>query len=295
MLTPSAPRSRHPIGLRPIALVAALAAALVLAACAQGPSQPGPDPQPTTLAGVVQVPPAELDDPDLVAVAASLAMIDMAMPEVPKLPELEVEGERDRVLIDALRSAVERAQVDEAALTRSSVVEVADGTFLSGVSLLDADGGYTLALPDGADIPETLFRPAAEAIPLAAYVGDVDCSIVASDPGALVTLTFWQFISSAAPVFFTQFGVALGLNVTEAVDFEGGGSFEDITFVTLAYATAPTTLTSTGAACTTMGGTVTVDVPLVEGWNQVTWSLTEVALTLGARPIGTTVYSVPVY
>ena len=41
------------------------------------------------------------------------------------------------------------------------------------------------------------------------------------------------------------------------------------------------------------GGTITVDVPLHQGRNQLTWSFTETAFTIGARPIDSSVYSVP--
>ena len=39
--------------------------------------------------------------------------------------------------------------------------------------------------------------------------------------------------------------------------------------------------------------TITVDVPRDPGRNQVTWSFTETAFTIGARPIDSSVYSVP--
>ena len=95
-------------------------------------------------------------------------------------------------------------------------------------------------------------------------MGDADCTLTASDPEAPVTLTYWQVVSTATPVFFT-----------------------------LAYANAPTTLSSTGDACSTTDDTITVDVPRDPGRNQVTWSFTETAFTIGARPIDSSVYSVP--
>ena len=289
MHTPPTQRSSRFTAARSIALVAALATALILAACAQTPSQPDPDPdpQPTTLGGTVQIPPAEPGDPEIVALAASLLMIDQTLPEPPG------EGDDLILLLERLQATLERTSVDAAALTPTSVVELEEGAYLAGIALIETDGGYTLALPDAADIPEALFRAAAEAIPLSLYVGDADCTLTASDPEALVTLTYWQFLSSATPAFFTQLGLALGFNVTEPIDFESGGDLEGLTFVTLAYATAPTTLSSTGDACSTKGGTITVDVPLDQGWNQVTWSFTETTFTIGARSIDSTVYSAP--
>jgi len=289
MTTPSTPRSSRFTTARSIALVAILSGALIMAACAQTPSEPDPDPepQPAVLGGVVQVPPVEEDDPEIVVLAASLLMLSMPFPEAP--------DEGDELMpLEPLRTTIERASVDPAALAPASVVEVEEGAYLAGIAVVEEDGSFELALPDGADIPEPLFRPAAEAIPLTSYAGDADCTLVASDPEALVTFTFWQFLSSAAPVFFTQFGVTLGFNVSEAIDFESEPDLDELTFVTLTYATAPTTLTSMGPECSSEGGTIAVDVALEEGWNQVTWSFTETTFTIGARPIDSTVYSVPV-
>jgi hypothetical protein len=288
MTTPLTPRSSRFAAARSIALGGILATALILAACAQTPSQPDPDPdpQPTTLAGIVQIPPAELDDPEIIAVAASLLMLDMAFPDPPD------DGD-DTILLGRLQTAIERASVDASTVAPASVVEIEEGTYLAGIALIEADGGYELVLPDFADIPEPLFRTAAEAIPLSSYAGGADCTLAASDPEALVTLTFWQFLSSATPVLYTQFGLALGFTVTEAVDFEGDDDLDDLTFVTLAYATAPTTLTSTGPECSTVGGTISVDVALEEGWNQVTWSFSETTFTVGVRPVDSAVYTVP--
>ena len=39
--------------------------------------------------------------------------------------------------------------------------------------------------------------------------------------------------------------------------------------------------------------TITVDVPIHQGWNQVTWSFTETTFSIGARPIDSSAYSVP--
>ena len=97
---------------------------------------------------------------------------------------------------------------------------------------------------------------------------EADCPLTASDPEALVTHTYLQFVRSATPAFFTQLGLALGFNVTEPIDFESDGDLEGLTFVT-------------------------VDVPLDQGWNQVTWSFTETTFTIGARSIDSAVYSVP--
>jgi len=291
MTPPPTPRSSRFTAARSIAFGGILATALLLAACAQTPTQsdpdPDPDPQPTALAGIVQIPPPEDDDPEVLAVAASLLMLDVTFPAPP-------DGDDELILLERLQTSLERASVDLSTVAPSSVVETEEGAYLAGIALVESDGGFGLVLPDVDDIPEPLFRAAAKAIPLAIFIGGADCTLSASDPEARATVTFWQVLSSATPVFFTRYGLALGLNVTEPVDFESEGDLEGRTFVTLTYATAPTTLSNTGAECSSMGGTISVDVALEERWNQVTWSFSETTSTIGARPVEATVYSVPI-
>ena len=89
MNTPSSPPSGRFAVARSTVLAVVLTGALILAACAQTPSQPDPDPdpdpdpQPTTLAGIVQIPPAAEDDPEIVVLAASLLLLDITLPDPP--------------------------------------------------------------------------------------------------------------------------------------------------------------------------------------------------------------------
>lgn len=267
------------------ALAALLAVALVIG-CAQTPpptGDPDPDPDPvvTVLRGSVVYPVSKLSAPEPL-LAVSLLMIDIAFEDGGMIKEAA-----------ALGTAESSLDVDPTAVTPSTFVDIGDNAYLAGVTSIEADGSFELVLPDGDTIPDPLFRAAQDAIVLGGYVADADCTITASAPDARVTATFWQFLSSATPAFFSPSGLNIAYTVTEAFAVDTDPAMDTLVFVTLAYATEATTLTATGTECASEGGPViTIDAPLVAGWNQLTWVFDDDGVTIGVRPIDETVFSV---
>lgn len=269
-------------------LLAALLALALIAACAQAPTpEPEPEPEPATLSGTAVASAPDDEDP-VPLLGGTLLLFD---PDV-AFAAASTRGGADGATVQALQAKIAGLDVDASTVAPSNVVEVEDGVYLAGIALVESDGSYELVLPDGDAIPAALMRPAEDAIPLELYLGDDDCSLVASDPSVLVTLTFWIELSSPAPIFFTPFGPGFTFTATEAFDL--AGDVEGITFVTATYATGATTLSTTGTECASVDGELSADASLVEGWNQVTWTLTEDTITIGARPIDQSVFSLVV-
>jgi hypothetical protein len=250
------------------ALLTALAAFALVIGCAQTP--PPGEPEPTVLRGSAAWGDLEGAEPGPL-LAVSLWMLDI---EIPGPGEPDVKSASSGHDSQSLRSAASGLDVDGDALRASTVVEFDDGFYLAGLGQVAADGTYELVLPDGDAIPEALFRDAEDAVAALFFADGPACTVEASDPTARVTLTLFEGLTIASPAFLTPMGLGAGLTTTEAVapdhDFEAG--LPSTTFVSLAYATAPTNLATTGADCAPEAGfTVDVDVELVEGWNQLTW------------------------
>jgi hypothetical protein len=163
------------------------------------------------------------------------------------------------------------------------VVEIADGLFLTSLTPLADDGGFTLRLPAPDAIPEVLFLPAAGFIHTVNETPE--CELVPSDPGARATGTFWQFFSSAAPFGISGEGFDLVATTTEAVELVPGEDpdVDDHVFVTWVFADAPFDATVTGDGCEA-AGQVSVAVSLSEGWNQITWSFQGNDVAIASRP-----------
>jgi len=282
--TPDAPRADAPRLRTLAALLAALLALALIAACTQA-TTPEPEPEPAILSGTAVVPVAEGEDP-IPLLAGTLLMIDFEN----AFATLSERGAAYGETLHALQAAVAGLDVDASAVSPSNVVEVDEGIYLAGIAFVESDGGFELVLPDGDALPAAIMRGAEDAIMWELYLGAADCSIVASDPSVLVTQTMWFELSTPAPIFFTPSGPAFTVTATEETDF--GDGLQGVTVVTVAYATGATTLSATGTECATDDGTRSVDVPLVEGWNQVTWTLVEDIISIGARPVDETVFSV---
>jgi hypothetical protein len=274
---PDAPRLRTLA-----ALLATLLAFALIAACAQAPT---PDPEPAVLRGTAVVAVPEGEDP-VPLFSATLLLIDVDIASL----GASVRAGADGAAREALQAAVTGLDVDASTVAPSQVVEVEEGAYFAGIALVESNGSFELVLPDGDALPSSIMRDAADAIPFDLYVGDADCSIVASDPSVLVTQTFGDFLALPAPLFFTPFGIGFAVTISEEIDI--GEESDELTSVSVVYATGATTLTTTGTECSSGGLTISADASLVEGWNQMTWTETETGLTIGARSIDESVFSV---
>lgn len=264
--------------------LAALLAVALIAACAQAPT-PDPEPEPAVLRGTAVAVVPEGEDP-IPLFATTLLMIDIDVASL----GASVHGGADGAARAALQASISELDADASIVAPSQVVEVEEGAYLAGIALVESDGSFELVLPDGDALPSTIMRNAADAIPFDLYVGDVDCSIVASDPSVLVTQTFGEFLALPAPFFFTPFGFGFAVTFSEEIDIDEEP--DEFTSVSVVYATGATTLTTTGTECTSAGFTFSANASLVEGWNQMTWTESETGFAIGARSIDETVFSV---
>jgi hypothetical protein len=225
--------SWRPIMRTPSIVIAALALAVVLAACG-APTTPPRDTS-YTVAGTAHAPPSA---PDLLPLGVSVLLID------------------DDV-------------IGVSAAATSAFIEVEDGYHLGPINPVAADGSFELVFPDGDDVPASTLAPADQFVYNAREIPT--CQIDASVASANVTVTGWQFISFPGIVTFFLEGAALSLVTTEPVDLEDP-SLEvfDITFATWVYADEAVDVT-TGAGCVAAGVETRVDVSLSAGWNQLEW------------------------
>jgi len=274
------------------AVLTALGAFALVIGCAQTP--PPGEPEASVLRGSAAWGDlAGSDSGPLLAV--SLWMLDIEMSDPGDRDPKGVSSGHDP---QTLRARAAGIDVDGDALRASTVVEVEDGFYLAGLGQVAADGTYELALPDGDAIPEALFRDAEDAVAALIFADGPECVVEAGDPTARVTLTLFEGLTIASPAFLAPTGLAFGVTTTEALDpeFDFETEIEDATFVSLAYATAPTTLSTTGADCAPEAGfAVDVDVELVEGWNQLTWVyVPDERLTVRDRPVDEPLFSLAV-
>ena len=277
------------------AVLAALAAFALVIGCAQPPApgepDPEPEPEPTVLSGNAAWADLEGAEPGPL-LSVSLWMLDIEIPEPGPRAHASVVGGHDS---QTLRSSAAGLDVDGDVLRSSAVVEIEEGFYLAGLGQVAADGTYELALPDGDAIPEALFRDAEDAVAALFFADGPECTLEASDPSARVTLTLFEGVTVASPAFLAPTGLGIAITTTEAVDpdFDFASGFASTTFVSLAYATAPTTITTTGADCEPEAGfAVDVDVELAAGWNQLTWVyLPDDGLTVRDRPVDEPVFS----
>ena len=157
----------------------------------------------------------------------------------------------------------------------SSVIEIFDGGYLGPVSPVAADGSFTLVLPPGADIPQTVFAPADDFVTLLRSVDA--CGLEASDASVAVTALFSQFelwhMPSIAVITADGFQIAFNTDALIETGGEGEPDLQDFRYLVWVYAQSAVDVTSTGAGCDEGGFVYGVDVSLEAGWNQLGWSL----------------------
>jgi len=179
---------------------------------------------------------------------------------------------------DVLPLGVAFMMVDETGLSslslseRSAFIEVVPGIFVDSVAPIDADGAFSLTLPDVDDVPSTTFVDVEDFYYNLSW-GDEACALIVSDAAAQVSFTAFELITLPGFLVYTVDGVALATLSNEPIDFEELESFDDllgIAFVTWIAADRPVEV-ATNAACDADG--VSVDLTLSAGWNQVAFEL----------------------
>ena len=167
-------------------------------------------------------------------------------------------------------------------VAKRAVVEVYDGLWLAGTTLVDDDGGFVLHLPDGDDLPSTVLAPASDLIQHVFITFDEPCVLTASN--ATTTLTSVSFIDLTSGLFtvpgmtmLTAGGAALSLATPTEIDPDDENlDVTDIIYLTWAYADAAVDVATPSGTCVENTGPDTValvvDVTLEAGWNQLAWS-----------------------
>lgn len=163
---------------------------------------------------------------------------------------------------------------DSDALGPAAVVEIAPGFYSGPVSSMLDDDTLVVTLPPFSDLPATVFSPADEFLYNLESI--TDCTLDASSASAEVTMTAFEFITIPGVGLWTTAGMMFGVAASAQLDFSSPPPPEvlaDLEIYTWLYATEAVSVTTVGAGCSSGPYSMAVDVDLVEGWNQVAWTL----------------------
>ncbi len=153
--------------------------------------------------------------------------------------------------------------------TLAGPVEAAPGLYVGAMAVVDADGKFELTLPDWDDMPAGLTAPAAQFFKLP---GAEACVLTASVPGAQVSKMVFFFGPLAAPgvLLLSIEGVALSIATPTPVDFaDPAVKIYDQTLLSWLHTDADVNISTPPGGCAVGTQTVTIDLALTEGWNQV--------------------------
>ncbi|MBX3143651.1 MAG: hypothetical protein KF813_07845 [Trueperaceae bacterium] len=155
-----------------------------------------------------------------------------------------------------------------------SVTEFEEGVYLGPVAPVGEDRGFTLTLPDGTELPSALMTDAD------AFVYNVNefagCSLNASNATVQVTKAAWSLITVPGVAVLSIDGlepaIATNKRMPAAPDSD---DLADLYWQTWVYATGATNVSTSPAVCTSASdASVSVNVSLASGWNQLEWRLT---------------------
>ena len=163
--------------------------------------------------------------------------------------------------------------LDVATLGPTSFTEIEEGVFIGTTAPIGADGSVTVTLPAHADIPDELFGTAGTFL---MQVTDLaDCSLNASAPAVRVMNAVFELITVPGVGILTAEGFVPAIATDAYIDI----SLPDIEtvyaskFQTWVYSEGAVSVHTEGSGCATVGNAFDVDVDLVEGWNQLSWSI----------------------
>ncbi len=148
-------------------------------------------------------------------------------------------------------------------------VELAPGIYSTALAPIDADGKFEIFLPEGDEIPAGVTVQAAEFLELS---GAETCALSATVADAQVSRMVTGFGPSAFPnVFFLSvFGSSPSFTTATPVDFDDPGFDEsELQLVSWLYASTDVEITTPAGGCDMAGETLTVNLALTAGWNQV--------------------------
>lgn len=144
--------------------------------------------------------------------------------------------------------------------SRPSAVDMGEGSYLTSLVQVDAQGRASVVLPAGSSLPEGALAPADEAIPDS--VQGSACSATADPPSARISVMSFEGVIVPSIVGLSPAVTAESIvvaNEADAVEFVD----QDSTLFGWAYADRDVTLTLTGAGCGAGDPVV-----FTAGWNQ---------------------------
>lgn len=153
-----------------------------------------------------------------------------------------------------------------------SVIDAGDGLYFGPVTTIAADGSFTLALPDGSELPAALMKDADGFVYNALL--HPSCALSASDATVSVTSAAFELITIPGIGLLSVEGFVPGIATAEALP--ATPTEEDVfaaRFQTWVYATGPTTVVTDPVVCDSDGQTLSVSVSLTSGWNQLEWTV----------------------
>ncbi|CAN5821030.1 hypothetical protein BH23DEI1_BH23DEI1_06710 [soil metagenome] len=156
----------------------------------------------------------------------------------------------------------------DAPVLLASVTEIEPGTFVGPLSPVDADGAFTMVLPDGAGLPDGVFTTADDFV----LFMPVDCSLDASAPEVRVTGAVFEFVTIPGVALLTANGLEFAIATDQPADPTDEPSLYDLAFQTWVYAEDAVEVQSMGTGCDD-GFSYSIDVSLTAGWNQLSWTI----------------------
>ncbi len=155
-----------------------------------------------------------------------------------------------------------------------AVVELFPGYWSGPVGPVGSDDTVVIQLPPAVDLPESVMAPAGEFLLNIGLMAD--CELVATVPTAHVTYARIGSFATPGVVLYGSEGAIPGM-VTNIPVFFGAPPaldvLEALEVVTWLYADAATSITTTGTDCLDPDymQTLSVDIDLDAGWNQLSW------------------------
>lgn len=160
---------------------------------------------------------------------------------------------------------------EESMVGPASVTEVEEGIFLGPVSPVGDDGTVNLVFPSGDELPADLLHPVTNLISSLDLLAP-GCELTVGTPGVTVTQVGLPLMMPNVVLLLAEM-VIVGSVTDTPIDYDSTDDADYYSHGVIMFVHADgATSVGTGEDCDVPGGaTVSVDVDLVPGWNQVAW------------------------
>lgn len=205
---------------------------------------------------------------------ALLALILAACGQPSEPPPAGLEGTVTTPAGASAALAVAMVLIDDSgpsAITADALTQIGEGAYVGPFSPVAEDGSFTLPLLPGEDLPANLLVDAEDFLSLVdSFPG---CALTASDPAVETTRLYFEILSIPAIAVLSIEGLAVTLASAEPLSSLADlGDVLQAGLQSFVYADGATTLTTDPAECDNASITLSVDLALARGWNQLEWS-----------------------